>query len=56
VVWGAQLSYKLFRDATAVLMYRVYQNVYEQGDSQGGDVGLTGGRTRQILAGVSVPF
>lgn len=33
-----------------------YHNVYEQGRGPEGDVGLTGGRTRQILAGVTVRF
>jgi len=54
--WGAELAYKLFRDASAVLLYREYRNIYQQGAMPGGDVGLTGGRTRQLLAGVSIPF
>ena len=53
---GLQLSYKLFRDADLVVLLRQYYNVYEQGLMPGGDVGLTGGRTRQLLAGVSIPF
>jgi hypothetical protein len=52
--WGVSASYKLYRDASAVLLYRQYWNVYEQGRMPGGDVGLTGGRTRQLLVGISV--
>ncbi len=54
--WGAQAGYRMFRHADAVLLYREYWNVYQQGRAMGGDVGLTGGRARQILAGVSIPF
>lgn len=63
---GTQIGYKFFRDASAVLLVRYYKNVYEQGANSCkggalpgqvcGDVGLTGGWTRQVLAGVSVPF
>jgi hypothetical protein len=33
-----------------------FHNVFEQGRGPGGDVGLTGGRTKQVLVGISVPI
>lgn len=34
----------------------VFHNVYEQGNYSGGDVGLTGGRTVQVTAGIAISF
>lgn len=64
---GLGASYPFFKGASLAILARAYKNVFEQGDHACpaggaqpgqvcGDVGLTGGWTRQVLAGVQVPF